>query len=113
MMAKVKASGSSNPIRDIPPALTPESSEKQMVALATDLARKQLLEGTASSQVIVHYLKIGSTEKQLELEKLRQETILIKAKAEAQETAKNVEKLYAEAIAAMKQYGGHGGSNED
>lgn len=111
-MAKVKGKGSSDSQKPRRPALTPESREQQMISYAVDLAERQLLDGTASSQVIVHYLKLGSTEKKLELEKLKQETILIKAKAEAQETAKNVEKLYSEAIAAMKQYSGHGDSDD-
>ena len=41
--------------RKIRPALTPEARENQMIALAVDLAEKQLLEGTASSQVITHH----------------------------------------------------------
>ena len=47
--------------RTIRPALTPESRENQMIALAIDLAEKQLQEGTASSQVITHFLKLGTT----------------------------------------------------
>ena len=54
---------SSNKIR---PALTPEARENQMISLAVDLAGKQLQEGTASSQVITHFLKLGSTKQQLE-----------------------------------------------
>ena len=52
--------------RKIRPALTPEARENQMIALAVDLAEKQLLEGTASSQVITHYLKLGTTKEKLE-----------------------------------------------
>ena len=60
-MKKVKVVNSSESSRKIRPALSPEARENQLVSLAVDLAEKQLLEGTASSQVITHYLKLGST----------------------------------------------------
>ena len=88
------------------PALTPESRENQLVSLAINLAEKQLREGTASSQVITHYLKLGSTQAKLEQEKLKQENELLKAKTETLKSAKEIEKLYQEAIMAMKSYGG-------
>ena len=50
----------------IRPALTPEAREDQLIALATNLAEKQLMDGTASSQVITHYLKMGSTKERIE-----------------------------------------------
>lgn len=46
---------------DSMPATTPEARENQLIALAVDLAEKQMREGTASAQVITHYLKLGST----------------------------------------------------
>ena len=112
-MAKVKASGSSESSRKIRPALTPEARENQMISLAVDLAEKQLMEGTASSQVITHYLKLGSTKERLEKEKLEEENKLLKAKTEALQSAKRVEELYADAISAMKRYSGNGRGDED
>lgn len=94
---------------DIPkirPAITPEAKENQMIALAMDLAEKQLLEGTASSQVISHYLKLGSMKYQAEMEKLRSENELLKAKAQQIVDQKNQEETYLKAIAAMKDYTG-------
>ena len=73
------------------PALTPESRENQLVSLAINLAEKQLREGTASSQVITHYLKLGSTQAKLEQEKLKQENELLKAKTETIKSAKEIE----------------------
>lgn len=110
-MAKVKKSGSSEPSRKIRPALTPEARENQMISLAVDLAEKQLIEGTASSQVITHYLKLGSTKERLEKEKLEEENKLLKARTEALQSAKRVEELYSDAIAAMKRYSGNGGGD--
>lgn len=93
------------------PALTPESRENQLIALSVDLAEKQLREGTASSQVITHFLKLGSTKNQLELEKIRHENALLEAKTKSLESAKRVEELYENALNAMKDYSGHGGAD--
>lgn len=87
-----------------PPAVSPDAREKQLIGLAVDLAEKQLAEGTASSQVIVHYLRLGSMREKLEREKLEQENKLLRAKKEALESARRVEELYSEAIAAFKSY---------
>ena len=79
--------------RKIRPALTPEARENQMIALAVDLAEKQLLEGTASSQVITHYLKLGTTKEKLEREILEKQKELIEAKTENLQSAKRIEEL--------------------
>lgn len=95
------------------PALSPEARENQMIALAVDLAEQQLRDGTASSQVITHYLKLGSTKERIEKEILERQKDLITAKTEALQSAKRVEELYANAIAAMRRYSGNGGGEED
>ncbi|UNI72555.1 MAG: hypothetical protein [Chaetfec virus UA24_144] len=64
------------------------------------------MEGTASAQVITHYLKLGTTREELEKEKLKRENELLKAKAEAYQSSKEVEKLYQQALAAMRSYSG-------
>lgn len=88
------------------PATTPQARENQLVALAVDLAERQLREGTASSQVLAHYLKLGSSREKLEQERLRRENTVLKAKAEGMESAKRVEELYGKALNAMKSYAG-------
>ena len=105
-MAKVKTSSDSkkNKMR---PALTPEARENQMIFLATELAEQQLRDGTASSQVITHFLKLGSSKEKLEHEILKEQKKLITAKTESLESSKRIEELYANAIAAMREYGGH------
>lgn len=77
-----------------------------MISLAVDLAERQLREGTASAQVITHFLKLATTREQLEKEKLARENELLRAKTEALESAKRVEELYANALSAMKTYSG-------
>ena len=89
-----------------PPATTPVARENQMIALAVDLAEKQLREGTASAQVVTHYLKLGTTREELEKK-------LLMAKVEAYESAKRVEELYAEALRAMRTYGGQSGESDE
>ena len=99
--------------RKIRPALTPEARENQMIALAVDLAEKQLLEGTASSQVITHYLTLGTTKVKLEREILEKQKALIEAKTENLQSAKRIEELYKNALDAMKNYSGHMTESED
>ena len=94
------------PVKKSRPALTAEGREKQMISLAIDCAEKQLREGTASSQVITHYLKLASTKNLLEMEKLKKENELLKAKTDAIKSAKSQEELYAKAIAAIRRYSG-------
>lgn len=97
----------SNSIRRRPPARTPEARENQMISAAIDLAEKQIMEGTASSQVITHFLKLGSTKERLEKEMLEQQKDLIKAKTESIKSGKRVEELYQNALNAMKAYSGN------
>lgn len=112
-MAKTKRMSSQSRSEDrTRPALTPESRENQLIALSVDLAEKQLREGTASSQVITHFLKLGSTKNQLELEKIRHENALLEAKTQSIQSAKRVEELYENALNAMKDYSGHGGQDD-
>ena len=95
-----------------PPALTPEGRENQLISMAIDRAEEQLRNGTASSQVICHFLKLGSTKERLEKEKLEEENKLLRARTEALQSAKRVEELYSDAIAAMRKYSGNGDSDE-
>lgn len=88
------------------PALTPEARENQLIAEAIDLAEKQILEGTASAQVITHYLKLGSSKARLENEKLKTENRLLEKKIEMYESQKDTQKLYQDAIDAMRRYSG-------
>lgn len=89
-----------------PPATTPEARENQLISAAVDLAEKQLLEGTASAAVVVHYLKLGSTRERLEQKKLMEENKLLVAKAEAMASMKQTAETYREALNAMRAYSG-------
>lgn len=110
-MAKSSANSSSTK-RKIRPAIDPEARENQLIALAVDLAEKQIQEGTASSQVITHFLKLGTTKAELEKEKLRRENEVLAAKVKAYQSGEEMKELYVRAIEAMKDYAGFGDSEE-
>lgn len=108
-----KAPKTSGVLREFPPAATPEERENQLIALAYDLVEERLRDGTATSQETVHFLKMGSLQKQYELEKIKRENELLAAKAEAIQSTKSSEELYANAIAAMRSYSPHPTQEED
>lgn len=95
------------------PASSPEARENQLIALAEARAEEQLRNGTASSQVICHYLRLGSQREKLEREKLKSEVEMLVAKKEAIESAKRVEELYSEAMRAVRTYRGESEDEND
>ena len=111
-MAKVKAPGSSGPTKMGRPAISPEARENQLISLAVDLAEQQLREGTASSQVITHYLKLGSTKERIEKEILEKQKELISAKTENLRSEQRREEVYAEVLNALRKYNGKGDPDE-
>lgn len=111
-MAKVKGEKTSSSKQKMRPALTPEARENQMIALAMDRAEEQLRDGTASSQVITHFLKLATRKEQIEREILEKQKDLIVAKTESLQSAKKIEELYTNAITAMRNYSGQGDPDE-
>lgn len=102
-MARTRKSAP-EPARKMRPALDEEARQNQMISYAVDLAEKQLREGTASSQVITHFLKLASLNAKVELEILENQRDLLQAKTEQIRSSKNMEEIYTEAIKAMKSY---------
>ena len=96
-----------------PPATTLEARENQIIALALDVAEQQLRDGTASSQVITHFLNRGSTKERLEKEIMEKQKDLLGAKTDAIQSAKRVEELYKNALDAMRKYSGGGRDESD
>lgn len=111
-MGKVKNTDVKDKKPGMKPALTPEADEQQMIYLANKRAREQLEDGTASSQVIVHFLKLGSTKAKLEREQLIEENKLLKAKTKAIESDEEKKALYTKALEAFRNYSGQGESDE-
>lgn len=89
------------------PFMSIEGQENYLISLANNLAEQRLRDGTASSQEVTHFLKLGSVNARLEREKLIAENELLKAKAESLQSQKQSEVLYTEAIAAFRKYAGH------
>lgn len=101
------------PKKGSPPALTVEGRENQLISLAVDQAEKQLREGTASSQVLVHYLKLASTREKREKEKMEAEIELLRAKKDAARAEVERGELYIKAVEAMRTYQGADDYQED
>lgn len=113
-MAK-KKDNSQEPIRKTYPTVnrSPEDKEKEMISLAYEQAEQELREGRASSQVLIHFLKLGSTKEQLEKAKLQEEVKLVKAKTDSIESSERSEIAYKEALNALKRYSGQEDYDEE
>ncbi|HVI77811.1 MAG TPA: hypothetical protein VM715_06540 [Candidatus Acidoferrum sp.] len=90
------------------PARTSEARELQLADAAYDLAEDQIRSGTASSQVITHFLRMGSSRERLEQQRMEHEIELMQVKKEQLEGQKRVEELYVSALEAMRAYSGFG-----
>lgn len=111
-MPRKRVESSSDIPEPMRPVLSQEARDIQMIDLAVKLAEKQLREGTASAQVITHFLKLGTVREQMELKKLEQETELAKAKIDAVKSNQRTEELYRDALEAFKSYSGGGNDAE-
>lgn len=87
-----------------PPAMSLEDREDQLIAMAEDLAEKKLRDGTASNQLILHYLGLGSTKGRLEKENLGKKNELLTAQTESVRADRRNDELYRDAIEAMRSY---------
>lgn len=87
-----------------PPATTPQARENQLIGYAVDLVERQLLDGTASSQVLSHFLKLATVKEQLERQKLENETLLLKARVNSISAEGDMSKLLDDALNAFKGY---------
>ena len=96
-----------------PKATTPEAREKQLISLAYDQAEEHLRNGTASQQLITHFLKLGSTRDELEKKMIANKTKLLDAQVENLESQRRSEELYEKALDAMRRYAGHSSDGDD
>ena len=103
--SKVKSVNTTNKVKRRA-AMSPEARENQLISEAVDLAEEQILNGTASSQVITHFLKLGSRKEQLEREKLENENELLRTRIKALESSEKSEEMYAKVLRAIKEYSG-------
>lgn len=95
------------------PALTPEARESLMISLAMDLVEERMRNGTASSQEVTHFLKLGTQKEMLEREKLQTENKLLEAKIKSLESQSSSAALFEEALRAFTSYSGGNNNNDD
>lgn len=112
-MPKSKAASGSDSSKPIRPPISLEAQENLMISLAVQCAEKQLREGTASAQVITHYLKLGSSKERIEKEIMEKQKDLIEAKTKNINSNREATELYANALAAFRKYSGSYDEEED
>jgi Rps23 Pro-64 3,4-dihydroxylase Tpa1-like proline 4-hydroxylase len=86
--------------------MSPEAYENRLISKAYKAVEKRIDSGEATAAELVHFLRQGSIREQLELEKMKKENELLKAKTESIASQKEVKELYAEAINAFRKYSG-------
>lgn len=112
-MAKKEKNSLEESERNYPLAMSPEEQESRLINLSMIEAEKRMREGTASNQLLLHFINLGSSKSRLERAKLQEEVKLVKAKTETLEAAKENGELYANAIEAMKKYSGYREDQDD
>lgn len=100
------------PLEPIYRPIDPDAREQHMISLAVDLAERKLRDGTATSQIIEHYLRLGSAKAEIECDLMREELELRKARTEAIRAERTEEEKYQQAIDAMRIYSGLGDADE-
>lgn len=103
-MGRLNTKGTSPPKPKMRPAISPEARENQLISLAYDVAEERLRNGTATSQEVVHFLRLGSMKERKEMELMEKKNELMTAKTEALQSAKRIEELYKDAITAFRSY---------
>lgn len=88
------------------PAKTPEERESVLISKSLNLIERQIDDGSASSQVLSLYAKLGSSRERLEQERLANENQVLRKKVESMEAAIDVKNLMEEALGAFKGYSG-------
>lgn len=111
-MARVKSVNSPNAGRKIRPALSPDARENQLISLSMDLVEQRLLDGTASAQETVHFLRLGSSKAVLEKERLEKENELLRAKTQDLQSRAESKEIYEQALKAFRNYSGQGDPDE-
>lgn len=86
------------------PPVNDEAMEAKMIALAIQQAQKQLEKQTASSQIVTHFLRLGSQRAQIELEELQLKNRLLEEKIAAEQSGQKVNEMFQEVLAALKSY---------
>ena len=95
------------------PAMSAEAVENRLINKAYKAVEQRIESGTATAAELTHFLRLGSAKEQLELEKLKKENELLKAKTESIRSQEEVKEMYEKAIKAFGRYSGHPDIDED
>lgn len=90
--------------REITPPINDEALENKLIELAFRQAQGQLEDGSASSQIVTHFLRLGSIRAKIELEKLELENRLLEEKIQAEQSGQRLNEMFGEVLAALKSY---------
>lgn len=93
-------------------ALSPEAEENRLIALAYDRVEERMLNGEATAQELVHFLKLGTMKARLEMQELEAKIKLDEAKVKSLEASQKTEEQMQAVLDAIKLYGGYGGQQE-
>lgn len=99
----------------IAPARTREERQAQLINAAEERAYQQIMDGTASSQVIVHYLRLADARERnnLEKEKLQEEINLLQARTKNYASLEDSKELLEKALTAFSEYRGTSDNEEN
>lgn len=89
------------------PAITREEQEDRLIALAYQVSEEQLLSGTASSQIITHFLKLGNRKAELETEQTKLQNKLLEEKILSEKSSVEINKMFVDVMRALKTYTGN------
>lgn len=88
------------------PSVTDEEQENKLIALSYRQAEQQLIEGTASSQIVTHFLKLGTRKADLELEQAKLQNRLLEEKILSEQSSIEINKMFTQVMEALKVYNG-------
>ena len=103
-MAGRKSTQSASEIPQSLPYLAPEEWENRLIALSYTAIETRILNGTATGAELVYFAKAGSAKQRQEIEKLKEENSLLRAKTSAIESEKERAVSYREVLDALSNY---------
>lgn len=86
------------------PPLSDKDHEAKLISLTLQMAEQQLIDGTASSQVMTHFLRLGSIRSKVELEKLRLENNLLTEKIQSEKMGQQLKEMFQDVMESLRDY---------
>lgn len=83
---------------------TPEEWENRLIAKSFRAVEERIDNGTATAAELLQFIKAGSAKQREEMDKLREENALLRAKTKMIESEKDREGLYKEVLNALTSY---------